>query len=353
MGNRDYTIKDIARMAGVSAGTVDRVLHNRGDVSPVSQEKVRRVLDEIDYQPNMFAIALARKKRYRFVCLIPYYTEHDYWHSVCEGVQRASREFEPFNVSLSYLYYNQADEASYKEACAQLRKKGADGVLMAPNFIGETRQLTLFLEERQIPYTFIDFNIEQTHALCYIGQDSRMSGYITARILMNHYKEGDELALFLNNQKDNPAEIQMQRRLEGFMRYISEHRETPVIHDVVLDKEDAEANRKVLDRFFESHERAVLGVVFNSRVYHVADYLHDAGRRMKGLVGYDLLKRNVERLKGGEVNYLIGQRPAMQGYLGVKALSSHVVFKRPVEPVKYMPIDILIKDNIDFYFEFE
>ena len=73
MGNRDYTIKDIARMAGVSAGTVDRVLHNRGDVSPVSQEKVRRVLDEIDYQPNMFAIALARKKRYRFVCLIPYY----------------------------------------------------------------------------------------------------------------------------------------------------------------------------------------------------------------------------------------------------------------------------------------
>ena len=36
-------------MAGVSAGTVDRVLHNRGDVSVSSREKVQKVLDEIDY----------------------------------------------------------------------------------------------------------------------------------------------------------------------------------------------------------------------------------------------------------------------------------------------------------------
>ena len=51
-------------MSGVSAGTVDRVLHNRGDVSVSSREKVQKVLDEIDYHPNMFAIGLAAKKHY-------------------------------------------------------------------------------------------------------------------------------------------------------------------------------------------------------------------------------------------------------------------------------------------------
>ena len=56
MEDQNYTIKDIARMAGVSAGTVDRVLHNRGDVSPQSKAKVQKVLDEIHYQPNVFAI---------------------------------------------------------------------------------------------------------------------------------------------------------------------------------------------------------------------------------------------------------------------------------------------------------
>ena len=73
MEDQNYTIKDIARMAGVSAGTVDRVLHNRGDVSPQSKAKVQKVLDEIHYQPNVFAIGLAAKKKYSFVCLIPYY----------------------------------------------------------------------------------------------------------------------------------------------------------------------------------------------------------------------------------------------------------------------------------------
>mgnify|MGYP000394011489 CR=1 FL=1 len=57
--------------------------------------------------------------------------------------------------------------------------------------------------------------MEQTHALCYIGQDSKVSGYIAAKILMRRYREGQELALFLNNQKNSPAEVQMQRRLEG------------------------------------------------------------------------------------------------------------------------------------------
>ena len=65
-------------MAGVSAGTVDRVLHNRGDVSVSSREKVQKVLGEIDYHPNMFDIGLAATKRYHIVCIIPYYIEHEY-----------------------------------------------------------------------------------------------------------------------------------------------------------------------------------------------------------------------------------------------------------------------------------
>lgn len=219
-------------MAGVSAGTVDRVLHNRGDVSVSSREKVQKVLDEIDYHPNMFAIGLAAKKRYHIVCIVPYYIEHDYWHAVAAGIDRAAQELRPFNVGVSYLYYRHADKSSYKEACAVLREENADAVLVAPNFREETIKLTAYLEEADIPYAFIDFNIEQTHALCYIGQDSKTSGYIAAKILMRSYEKGQELVLFLNNQKNNPAEIQMQRRLEGFMQYLSEEHKDLIIHDM-------------------------------------------------------------------------------------------------------------------------
>lgn len=353
MENKNYTIKDIARMAGVSAGTVDRVLHNRGDVSAASREKVRKVLDEIDYHPNMFAIGLAAKKRYRILCITPYYIEHDYWHAVTAGINRAAQELRPFNVSVGYLYYHHADRLSYEATCARVGDETADGVLIAPNFREETTALTSCLEGKGIPYAFIDFNIEDTHALCYIGQDSRMSGYIAAKILMRKYEEGQELTLFLNNKKDSPAEIQMQRRLDGFMDYIAREHSSLVVHDVVLTKEDDAANHRMLKAFFAAYPKAALGVVFNSRVYQVAGYLHETGHKLAGLVGYDLLQKNVDYLKSGEVDYLLGQRPGLQGYCGIKALCDHVVFKRPVTAAKYMPIDVLMKENISFYFEFE
>ena len=109
-------------MAGVSAGTVDRVLHNRGDVSAASREKVQKVLDEIDYHPNMFAIGLAAKKRYRVLCIIPYYVEHDYWYSVAEGINRAAQELRPFNVSVDFLCYHHADFLMKKPARSSAKK---------------------------------------------------------------------------------------------------------------------------------------------------------------------------------------------------------------------------------------
>ena len=353
MADQNYTIKDIAQMAGVSAGTVDRVLHNRGDVSQKSKEKVQKVLDEINYQPNVFAIGLAAKKKYTITCMIPYYVEHDYWHSVATGIERARQELRPFNVSVDYLHYKHGDRKSYQDACQKIEKSNTDALLLAPNFREDTLSMLAYLKDKNIPFAFIDFDIEEAKALKYIGQDSYKSGYIAAKILMRNYQQGQELILFLNNNKDNPAEIQMKRRLEGFMKYISEEHKDIAIHEVILNKNNPEKNNEILSDFFRKHPKATLGAVFNSRVYQVGHYLREKGQNMTGLIGYDLLRNNTELLKSGEVTYLIGQRPGLQGYCGVKTLCDNIVFKKSVEPLKYMPIDILIKENIDFYFEFE
>ena len=353
MEDQNYTIKDIAQMAGVSAGTVDRVLHNRGDVSQKSKEKVQKVLDEINYQPNVFAIGLAAKKKYTITCMIPYYMEHDYWHSVATGIERARQELRPFNVSVDYLHYKHGDRKSYQDACQKIEKSNTDALLLAPNFREDTLSMLAYLKDKNIPFAFIDFDIEEAKALKYIGQDSYKSGYIAAKILMRNYQQGQELILFLNNNKDNPEEIQMKRRLEGFMKYISEEHKDIAIHEVILNKNNPEKNNEILSDFFRKHPKATLGAVFNSRVYQVGHYLREKGQNMTGLIGYDLLRNNTELLKSGEVTYLIGQRPGLQGYCGVKTLCDNIVFKKSVEPLKYMPIDILIKENIDFYFEFE
>jgi len=71
-------IKDIAKLANVSVGTVDRVIHGRSGVSEASKKRVEEILKQLDYQPNMYASALASNKRYAFACLLPQHEEGEY-----------------------------------------------------------------------------------------------------------------------------------------------------------------------------------------------------------------------------------------------------------------------------------
>ena len=61
------TMKDIAQLAGVSRGTVDRVLNNRGAVSPETAERIRSIMRAVNYTPNLAGKTLAiKKKQLRF-----------------------------------------------------------------------------------------------------------------------------------------------------------------------------------------------------------------------------------------------------------------------------------------------
>ena len=57
------TIKEIAELAGVSRGTVDRVLNNRGAVNPKTARKVLEIAQALDYKPNRAGIVLAAQKK--------------------------------------------------------------------------------------------------------------------------------------------------------------------------------------------------------------------------------------------------------------------------------------------------
>ena len=149
-------IKDIARLADVSVGTVDRVLHGRTGVSEASRKRVEEILKQLDYQPNMYASALASNKKYLFVCLLPQHKEGDYWTDVELGMKRAVETFSDFHITLSVMYYDQYEYSSFINAGEEILKQEPDGVLLAPTIPEMTARFTDKLQEREIPYIFID-----------------------------------------------------------------------------------------------------------------------------------------------------------------------------------------------------
>jgi len=89
MGNQRATVKEIAHLAGVSIGTVDRVLHDRGEVSVETKAKVHAIIASRGYEPNILARQLARNKVYTFRAILPRADQDSgYWSLCLAGIRR-------------------------------------------------------------------------------------------------------------------------------------------------------------------------------------------------------------------------------------------------------------------------
>jgi LacI family transcriptional regulator len=83
----------------------------------------------------------------------------------------------------------------------------------------------------------------------------------------------------------------------------------------------------------------------NSRVYVVAKFIKENNLIGIRIVGYELLKQNLEFLNDGVVDFLIHQKPEDQGYLGINHLYKKSVLKEPVADLHYMPLEIIVQEN--------
>lgn len=148
----------------------------------------------------------------------------------------------------------------------------------------------------------------------------------------------------------NIASKQQYNREVGFRHYINEHYpEIKVIElDLLLEK-DAKTHNELLEKFFENHPKIHHCITFTSKAYIVAEFIQRTNRRNVQIMGYDMIKKNAECIRQGSISFLIAQHGYMQGYNCVDALFRAIILKQEVNPVNYMPIELLTKENVDFY----
>ena len=154
-------IKDIAELANVSVGTVDRVLHNRGEVAVETRRQILSIIDQMGYTPNLLAKSLASKKLHKIAIMIPE-SENDnsYWAKPLIGVQQATSEIEDFNAAVKLYTFDLNDEVSFRNAFKGVIKDEPDGLVFSPVFYDHSLKIVKNCEDRSIPYLFIDINID-------------------------------------------------------------------------------------------------------------------------------------------------------------------------------------------------
>ena len=98
------TIKKIAEKAGVSIGTVDRVIHNRGFVSNKTETRVKQAIEELNYTPNIFARQLKLSRLFTFGVLMPKFNQDSrYWQMTAKGIQKAQKELKTHRIQIQFF----------------------------------------------------------------------------------------------------------------------------------------------------------------------------------------------------------------------------------------------------------
>lgn len=338
-------------MADVSVGTVDRVIHGRSGVSEASRKRVEEILKQLDYQPNMYASALASNKKYGFICLLPQHEKGEYWTDVETGINDAVETYSDFNVAVQLSYYDPYDYHSFVEASNKILEQNPDGVMFAPTVPQYTKPFTDELAGRNIPYIYIDSNIKEEPALSFFGQNSHQSGYFAARMLMLLAGEdAGEIVIFRKINEGVVGSNQQERREIGFREYMQKYHPAYRIWELDLHAKRDSEDTQMLDEFFREHPAVKNGITFNSKAYIIGEYLQKKQMKDFNLMGYDLLQRNVDCLKQGSIFFLIAQQPALQGFDGIKALCEHLILKKEITRNNFMPIDLLTRENIEFYY---
>ena len=343
-------IKDIAERAGVSVGTVDRVLHKRPNVSESALKRVEKVLKEMNYQPNVYASALAYNKSYTFSCLIPKHSSEAYWEEIEIGAMKAVEARRDFYIDLEIMYYSRLDSNSFIETYQKCLRKNPDGVILVPTTLEVTRQFTDELHDRNIPFILLDSYMPSLQPLSFYGQDSIQSGRFAARMLMLIAQKEESIMLMRQTKDGKMASRQQENREVGFRHYMEENFPNIKILEVNLPlDEERKRYDHILEKFFSEHPEVHHCITLNSKAHIVGTFLLKTHRHNVQIMGYDVVHKNADCLREGSISFLIAQHAYQQGYFSVDSLFRAIVLKKKVEPVNYMPIDLLMRENIDFY----
>ena len=127
------TLAEIAEYANVSAGTVDRVIHNRKGVSEKTKAKILSIIDQYGYQPNPIASQLKSNKAFVIGVLLPFLeTGDDYYRCLFEGMNYAVSQLTPFKIELKLVTFDRQVSGDAIKKSSQLFESPIDALITTP-----------------------------------------------------------------------------------------------------------------------------------------------------------------------------------------------------------------------------
>ena len=315
--NMRATIKMIAEKAGVSIGTVDRVLHDRPYVKAEVRMRILQVMEELDYRPNRMASALAMSGTPRHLTVIqPAWTGY-VLEEMTAGVARFREKRRDYNVSVSIAEYPKRDVQTCLQKIDEAVRNGAQAIALCSADCQEMRVKLAELAERKIPVVTFNSDIEDSARLCYVGEDAHHAGRVAGEIAFKFLRKGDRpLAAYAG-----PSYAGHKARMEGFLERLEELGFLRENCHVVATHDDYDETYAAVRKALEENPELPYIYMANSSVPACVKAIEDCGASGRvRVLSHDCNPEICQFLREGKVDFTIDQDLAYQSYQALSLL---------------------------------
>lgn len=336
-------IPDIARAAGVSTATVDRVLHGRSSVRPATAQRVLQAAAELRYLPDTELWRSLRPPPMSLVFLLPAGTNR-YLRMLGDSIAGASDVLAPYHVQCRVQYIDSFDP---ERVAAALRRAARDAQGLAFMALEHplVRDAVDELTERGVHVLTLISDLAQSRREAYVGIDNRAAGRTAAMLI----------GRFLGPRTGSVAMIAgslayrgHEEREMGFLRLMQDEYPALKVVGVREGRDDAETNYTLTLALLKQHPDLV-------GLYNIGGGAEGMGRAMKErrpdprstvFVAHGLTPDTRALLIDGTLDAVINQNPqtvllnAVRHFTNLRDGRSA---KAGVEPVR---ISIVLRENL-------
>lgn len=340
------TIKEIAVAAGVSRGTVDRVLHDREGVNPDVAEKIRQLAKSMGYLPNRAGKALAARKRPLVIgCFLPS-ERNAFFDEVIRGFRDAETELADYGVSIRLRTVRGYEEAVHLEGIRSLAAEGCTALCVNTVDTPALRECVDGLVAKHIPVVTVNNDLTGTGRLCYVGSDYLKSGRTAGELLTFVAREEARILIATGSMHIKGH----NERIAGFSRVLRE-RGTPYrLVDIFETQDDEDHAYETALCILRAHPEVNCVYVAAAGAAGVSRAISELGLRESALsqnkrlwvITSDDIGVTKRLVRTGAVDFTICQEPRRQGSEAVRLLFDYFMGDCKTVPEGYIT-DTVIK----------
>ena len=337
------TIKQISELCGVSRGTVDRVLNNRGKVRPETEQKVREVAERLGYTPNMAGKALAARKRDLVIGVALVAKGNAFFDDVLSGIRQAGRELADYGVRVSVHTMKGYDVS---QQCRMIREVGRGVHALIVNPINDPQVAAEIdaLTESGVCVITVNTDIENTRRLCYVGSDYIRGGETAGGMLGLLTGGKANVGIVTGSVKV----LGHNQRIAGFRNVIRRKYPGIRVADIQETNDDDDQAFEMTGKMLRIQPEIDTIFIVAAGVMGVCRAVRNFRPQSNmAIVCFDKTPSSEQLLRAGMVKAIICQQPFTQGNKAVHLAYDYLVSgKKPEHDSFFMKSEIKIEENL-------